>query len=553
MKSRIAFILIFVIIGLSLHSQDLKEWHLKDNTLYNLHSTNTEKAYKELLKQRNSEPVIVAVIDSGVDAEHEDLKNVLWVNTGEIPENNIDDDGNGYIDDVHGWNFIGGTDGQHVHHDTYEATRLYKKYKYKYETALPGRLNDDQLEEYHTYLKVKDDVESNLVKSKSALDKTEMEANMVITVLDSLITFMERDSANIEMLDSLDIPANSAAHVGRLVVKSLEDTGMELDDIPSLRADIKKDALENLDRYSNKVKYSYNVDYDPRPIVGDNYDDLDDTNYGNNDIEGPDAKHGTHVAGIIAADRKNDIGTKGVADHVQIMGVRVVPDGDERDKDVANAIRYAVDNGAQVINMSFGKGYSPNKKYVDDALRYAEKHDVLMVHGAGNSSMNVDSTSNFPNDDYEDNGWFLCRRDKAKNWIEVGALSDFNGENSIAPFSNYGKEDVDIFSPGMSIYSTIPDDNYEFLQGTSMAAPVVAGTAALLRSYFPSLKAEQVKEILMISSRKESEKVLKPGTEDLVHYYDISVSGGILDTYNAVKLALRTKGKKKVKKKETKA
>jgi len=281
--------------------------------------------------------------------------------------------------------------------------------------------------------------------------------------------------------------------------------------------------------------------------VGDDYSDPYQRDYGNNDYEGPDAFHGTHVSGIIAAERNNGIGINGVADMARIMTVRAVPNGDERDKDVASAIIYAVDNGASVINMSFGKGYSWNKKLVDEAVKYAAKKDVLLVHAAGNSAQNNDNTNNFPNDSYKKACWF-CKKGAYDNWIEVGALSNTTDENLPASFSNYGKEEVDLFAPGVAIYSTIPDNEYRNAQGTSMAAPVVAGVAALLRSYFPELTAKQVKEILLESATRIDMDVKKPGTQDLVPFSSLSVTGGTVNAYEAVKLAMETKGKKKIKK-----
>ena len=254
------------------------------------------------------------------------------------------------------------------------------------------------------------------------------------------------------------------------------------------------------------------------------------------------------MAGIIAAVRDNDLGIKGVANNVRIMSVRAVPDGDERDKDVANAIIYAVDNGASIINMSFGKGFSWDKEVVDKAVKYAAKKDVLLVHAAGNSSQNTDEEDNFPNDRYEKRGWF--RKKMAKNWLEIGALSWKPGENAVASFSNYAKGNVDLFAPGHQINSTTPDQNYQSLSGTSMAAPVTAGVAAVLRSYFPSLTAEQVKEIMMTTVTPVTQKVKKPGHKDgdaLVEFSSLSKSGGVVNAYLAVKKAMTVKGKKKVK------
>ncbi|MBT8219217.1 MAG: S8 family serine peptidase, partial [Bacteroidia bacterium] len=295
----------------------------------------------------------------------------------------------------------------------------------------------------------------------------------------------------------------------------------------------------------------YNPDYDSRKIVGDNYNDSRERYYGNNNVEGPDAFHGTFVAGIIAADHQNGIGARGVArSNVSIMAVRAVPDGDERDKDVANAIKYAVDNGASVINMSFGKSYSWDKQVVDEAVKYAIKKDVLIVHASGNDNKDNDSTDNFPNDEFEKRGLF--GKKNAKNFLEVGALNYETDDNMIASFSNYGDNEVDVFAPGVAIYSTSEHNSYKSSQGTSFAAPVVAGLAAIIRSHYPSLSAQQVKDILIDSSIPKSIKVRIPGqSEEKAYLKDISVSGGIINAYTAVKMASETKGKypkRKVKK-----
>ncbi len=301
------------------------------------------------------------------------------------------------------------------------------------------------------------------------------------------------------------------------------------------------------DYFDGQLNYYYNVDFNPRAeIVGDNYDDPYQRNYGNNDVQGPDAGHGTHVAGIIAASRGNEVGIQGVADNVRIMSVRAVPDGDERDKDVASAIIYAVDNGASIINMSFGKSYGWNKKVVDEAVKYAMKNDVLLVHAAGNDGKNTDVASNFPNDGFAKRGLFGPKI--AKNWIEVGALTYKGGEDAPATFSNYGKDNVDVFAPGYQILSTTPDQGYDKFSGTSMAAPVTAGVAAVLRSYFPELTAQQVKEIIEGSIVPQNQKVKQPGSGDLVSFSDLCKTAGVVSSYNAVKKAKTTKGKKKIKK-----
>ncbi len=506
----------------------------------------TERTYNELLKGKKSQKIVVAIIDSGVDAEHEDLKDVMWINPGEKPANGKDDDGNGYIDDVHGWNFIGGRDGNNVHHDTYEVTRLYGKYKYKYEHADRDKLTKKQQKEYDAFIEYKKVVDAEREKAQKNLDKINETKSMLTNAINALAEAAGGGALNADIIDSLARLQRPELMIGINVYKEATIAGEDIESVNDMKTLLTEELKGALDYYGGKLNYAYNPDYNTRLIVGDDYSNPYEKDYGNNDVEGPDAFHGTHVAGIVGASRTNSIGIKGVADNVAIMSVRTVPDGDERDKDVANAIRYAVDNGASVINMSFGKGQSWNKQVVDEAVQYAAKNDVLLVHAAGNSHQNNDVLGNFPNDSYEKKGLF-CKK-KAKNWIEVGALSFKPGEDMIATFSNYGKEEVDLFAPGVAIYSTIPDDKYKNAQGTSMASPVTAGVAAVLRSYFPDLSAEQVKDILMESVVPIENPVKVPGENKIKPASDLSVSGGIVNLYKAVQLAEQTKPKNKSKK-----
>ncbi len=496
----------------------------------------TEKAYQELLKGKTGETVVVAVLDSGVDYDHEDLKDIMWVNEGEIPGNGIDDDKNGYIDDIHGWNFLGGKDGENVSHENLEVTRLYVKYKEKYEGKDVSKLNRKEKAEYETYKEYEkviaekqEEVASNVMIYGRTYEAFKALGDAIGKNYDEIT---EEDVANFKSDDAM---LTQVATAVKGILAQGESYGT-----------IMKELKEISEYFSNQVEYHYNPEFDARHIVGDDPSNINQRNYGNNDVEGPDAGHGTHVAGIIAAIRDNNLGMSGVADNVRIMSVRTVPDGDERDKDVANAIRYAVDNGASVINMSFGKGASPYKEAVDDAVRYAAKHDVLLVHGSGNDNKEVFPDSNFPNDKYKKKGLF--RPKYAENWIEVGATSWKNDETITAEFSNYSSTYVDVFAPGVEIYSTKPGDNYENEQGTSMASPMVAGVAALLRSYFPDLTAEQTKDIIMQSVTPFSGKVNKPGTEETVSFKELSVTGGVVNVYKAVEIAKNTKGKKKGKK-----
>lgn len=505
-----------------------------------------EKTYKELLKNRGSATVVVAVIDSGVDAEHEDLENVMWVNPGEIAGNGIDDDGNGYIDDIHGWNFIGGPNGN-VNEDTYEVTRLYKKYKYKYDNIKSeDGLTKKEKAEYEKFQVYKKEVEESREQAQTNLDRIKGNESMIMGALDYLESIVGYEAVTQEVVDSIAKIEEQQAQVAGNIAKNLME---EAPTVPEMREAIKDQFKGAYDYYNGQLEYSFNPEFDPRDIVGDDYSDPTERIYGNNQVEGPDAFHGTHVAGIIGAERNNDLGINGVADNVQIMSIRTVPNGDERDKDVANAIRYAVDNGAQIVNMSFGKAFSWNEKVVEDAILYAMENDVLLVHAAGNSNQDNDTADNFPNDSYVKKFLFWKKDKEFSNWIEVGALNYINDENYVAPFSNYGKANVDIFAPGMAIYSTTPDNKYQNAQGTSMASPVVAGAAALLRSYFPTLSAEQVKEILLESSETSDMKVKKPGSDELVPFNELSVSGGKVNIYKAVQKAMMTPGENIVKRK----
>ncbi len=555
MKILVKTFILFLVAGNMVAQEDLKDWFHKDPSEGYM-GISTEKAYKAL-EGRSSQPVIVAIIDSGVDAEHEDLAKNMWINADEIPNNGIDDDNNGYIDDIHGWNFIGGPNGNNVGPDTYEVTRLYGKYKYKFASANPAILNKEDKKLYKKFLVWQEEVEKQRARAEKSIAEVGGVEATIMGAVDALASTLEKDSLDftLENINKIE-SSEQAITIGKNISNNFMSSG-EVKTVDDLKTALNEALDGDKKRQQDKLDYAYNPDFDPRStIVKDDYSNSSESVYGNNDVEGPDALHGTHVAGIVGAIRNNDIGMNGVANNVQIMSVRTVPDGDERDKDVANAIRYAVDNGASVINMSFGKGYSWDKEVVDEAVKYATKKDVLLVHAAGNSAQDNDVTGNFPVNKYDKAcGILWWKKKKSKNWIEVGALSYKSGEDAVATFSNYGQNNVDIFSPGVQIYATLPDNNYTYLQGTSMAAPVVAGVAAVLRSYFPSLKASQVKEIIMESAIPVDLKVKKPGdaSGDLVDFKTLSVQGGAINLHKAVQMAKQTKGKKKVKKKSNSA
>ncbi|MFN5438790.1 MAG: S8 family peptidase [Bacteroidota bacterium] len=538
------FFNIFLLISLSstaISQQYYKGWQHGDLDSNGVYGTSTERAYKDLIKSNPpKKKIIVAVIDSGIDTVHEDLKPVLWENKKEIPNNGIDDDKNGYKDDVHGWNFIGGKDGRNVGKDSYEGARIYYQLKKVFgnDSINEKNLDEEKANQFKLYKKVTAQLESQA-----------KEASMYVMILkdivaripsaDSLIkTAMSKSSYTGDELQNFksNEPQLSKARATMLGLfqqtRQMESTNIALITELMQFYEGEKSKVEALEKEPPQYR---------NDIVKDNYNDPNDRFYGNNDVMGTDASHGTHVAGIIGAVRGNDKGMDGIANHVQIMPIRAVPDGDEHDKDIANAIRYAVDNGALVINMSFGKSFSPQKKWVDDAVKYAESKGVLLVHAAGNDAKNIDVEDNFPSRNFNN--------DTSKvfaNWITVGASGAITDEIA-ASFSNYGKREVNVFAPGVKIYSTIPGGNtYGEKDGTSMAAPVVSGIAALLLSYYPDLSPRQLIEIFEKSSKKTDTPFSKPGAEEKTTLSELSISGAIVNTYEAFKLASTMKGERKI-------
>ena len=522
-----------------------KDWFNRDPSEgYNGLSTN--KLYDSVLKGKKSQTIIVAVLDSGVDGEHEDLKDIMWTNPGEIPGNGIDDDKNGYIDDIHGWNFLGGKDGKNISHETLELTRLYAKLRKIYGDKKEAEVADKA--EYKKYIEYRDLVEATRTESTKQIDRYKGIETEIMASLDAAEKALEGKPINVANVTAISKDNKEAARGKKVLLNMLEDG--EVANVDAARKDIKEQLAGAMEHFDNQLKYQYNPDFNDRAaIVGDNPENSYERYYGNNDSRGPDASHGTHVAGIIAASRNNGIGMDGVADNVRIMSVRCVPDGDERDKDVANAIIYAVDNGATILNMSFGKSYSYDKAAVDKAVRYAADHDVLIIHAAGNDANNNDEGGNFPTKKFEKRGG-LFKPKKANNWLEIGALSWKQGEDLPATFSNYGKKNVDVFSPGVAIYSTTPDNTYASYQGTSMASPACAGVAAIIRSYYPDLNADQVKEIIRESSVKSDNMVKLPSKSrdpkavpTMVKFSDLSNTGGFASSTNAAVMAAKTVAK----------
>jgi cell wall-associated protease len=535
MKKWSLLLLLLIVCQISF-SQNSLNWHWKDLTADSVHGISLQKAYKALATLPNKPAqVIVAVLDGGIDTNHIALKNLFWINKKEIPNNKIDDDRNGYVDDINGWNFLGGKDGRNIDNASDEKSRIYHKYKSLYEGQVvdTNSLNKIQKKQYLTWSKTAQEVE-----------------------------FSENDADN---LNYIKMATNAIKKLGATIIKELNDTNFTTEQLepfqPIGRVTLEakmaylrtvvilgvdkeapyKEVIQDLDEYiAGKEKAAISKTQAPAPIreevIKDNYFNFSDKYYGNNDITGPNAKHGTHVAGLVASIPDSNWLVQPYYPAIKIMGLRLVPDGDEYDKDVALGIRYAVDNGAKVINMSFGKSYSPEQAWVDSAIRYAAQKDVLIIHSAGNEYYDLNQKEVFPTP------YSSLFNDTAKNMITIGATSDPNISGSLlTDFSNYGSKIVDVLAPGDKIYSTLPGkNNYGYLRGTSMAAPIVSHIAAMIRSYFPTLTAIQVKEILLQSARNTADDAISyevPQHEESKTLNEMSKIGGIVNAANALELA----------------
>ncbi len=462
-----------------------------------------DKAYKELIKGKKGKKVIVAVIDSGIDIDHEDLDGVIWTNTKEVPNNGKDDDKNGYVDDIHGWNFLGDAYDEQLEYVRLLASENTSDPRYAEAQEL---LNTEQQTwtgrktQYDQIAQVVKNSDETLVNHLNKKDYTLEEVNAIKTedeALSQAIQMANRMNANGLTLSQAAVEINSA-----------------------------------LEQINERLNFHFNKNFSGRK-TNDDINNLSDTGYGNGNVKHVKKaeSHGTHVAGIIAAERNNGLGANGVANNVEIMSIRTVPNGDEYDKDVALAIRYAVDNGAQVINGSFGKSFSPHADWVRDAIKYASDNDVVFVHAAGNDSNNIDVKRNFP----DDNVNFV---EVSNTYIRVGALTSKYGSKMVSGFSNYGNKNVDIFAPGSAIYSTFPENEYKAISGTSMAAPAVAGLAALIRSQYPKLSAAQVKQVILDSGLHLTTKVVVGGDASNVKpFAELSKSGKIANAFNALIIA----------------
>ncbi|MFC6999848.1 S8 family peptidase [Rufibacter roseus] len=515
--------------GVPLDKIDKKylNWYNQDAKLDQIQGASVNQAYQQLLKGKQpKKKVVVAVIDSGVDIFHEDLKGRIWTNKKEIAGNGQDDDKNGYVDDVHGWGFLGTATGEDIEFETYEYVRILRDLSPKYANIKSNsEVPAGKMNEYKLYQEVKKKYDKELaeyVKTQENIIAFEKSLNYVETLL---AQHLKKEKHALTKEDVAGI-SSSDENVTRAKAWLLEKYDLGLS----------QEALKGMkEHYKRFLEYHLNLDFTPRKALADNVEDINDRGYGNSNVKGPRPNHGTPVSGIIAGIRNNNIGIDGIAENVEIMALRAVPSGDEYDKDIALAIRYAVDNGANIINMSFGKTYSPQKQLVDEAIKYAQEHNVLMVHSAGNDATNIDEEMHYPSKT-------TLVGEKVNNWIEVGASSMLLDENLAGKFSNYGQKTVDIFAPGVDVVSLFPENQYVKVDGTSFSGPVVSGVAALVWSYYPELTAAQLKDVLLKSATVHSNlKVNLPNrTSDKkkkAKFSSLSATGGLVNAYQALELA----------------
>ncbi len=532
-KQQLIFIslLLFFSSFVSTSQEVAKDWHLLDLKKDKISGISLEQAY-DLLKENNikTTPVIVAVLDSGLDIDHEDLSPAIWINKMEVIDNGTDDDANGYVDDINGWNFIGNKNGESLEAETLELTRLYRKYSAKFKDRNKFSIKPEDIQEYRYYLALMKEYDEGHAKLKKQILSSKEEFEYFNKLIPPLQKAINKDVFTKDELKKFKAHGQLTQNLKANFLRILERNKDK--DLTSVKLIKHYEGLKkSMKELETRLLFNYNLEFDGRKIVGDNYANLSEKFYGNADVS-KRSEHGTHVSGIIGAIRNNGKGINGIAKGAIIMPIRNTPMGDETDKDVANGIRYAVDNGAKIINMSFGKAYSPNKEIVDAAIKYAQEKGVLLIHGAGNDNKNTDLYYSYPSPLFEDGTI-------ATNWIEVGASSVNLDEKLAATFSNYGKQSVDIFAPGVDIYSTLPNNAYDTRSGTSMAAPVVSGVAALLLSHFSHLSPEQVKEIILASGTEHHLQVNIPGSDDQkITFSSLSKSGKIINAYKAVKLAL---------------
>ena len=507
-NTAITIVVLDIVISVSGFAQEKpKDWFNEEFELSTARGISIDHFY-DIIDSTDLEKVVVAVIDNGVDIYHEDLKHAIWVNDGEVADNQIDDDHNGYIDDVNGWNYLGNPSGENVNHANLEITRLYRFYSKKFDSVNVDTLSANDIEDFVQFKEIENAFEKETRKIKKQFE----EYSQLAALYSGAMSYMEKKFGTSEFTINELLSYETESLDEKQVIEFLlmaEKEGL---------SEYLKDGESYFD---NALNYHYNIDFNPRAIVNEAILDSAGVMYGNNQVWASKPDHGTHVAGIIAANRNNDIGISGIATNALIMPLRAVPDGDERDEDIARAILYAADNGAQIINMSFGKKYSPNSKMVEDAIDYALSKDILLIHAAGNEAVNIDEEFHYPRGIKKNNK-------SKKGFLTVGAHTMKDSTYILADFSNYGGKSVDILAPGEDIYSTISGNEYKRYSGTSMAAPVVSGLAAIYRGKYPDKSAQQIKKLIQKSLLKYKNIKTKID-EDKVELKSVVRHPGFLD------------------------
>jgi cell wall-associated protease len=555
MKFFKSIFLVFAILNLTFcYSQSekdiLKFWQQKDFLKDNIPGISLDKWYEKNKLQPKKTTIVVAVIDTQIDLNHEDLKNQIWTNINEIPNNNIDDDHNGYVDDINGWSYLSAKNGSYVVWANFEYVRMVRKWQPIFQDKIESEILNENLQDFKEYSRAVKFLEKNNKFYNNWLKSLKYKNSIFKQSKDTLKYFFPKENYSIKNLDSLykiykindktyrqrrDDNDKDLGALINVMINSLELNQKTFENVV--------DSYQQIDSIVNK---NLNINFNDRSTLGDKINILD-KNYGNGNVSANIKgirslkDHCTEVSGIIAGNRKNNIGINGFSDNIKIMPLHISCSGDENDKDIANAIRYAVDNGAKVINMSFGKEFSVHKEWVFEALQYAEKHQVLAIHGSGNDKSNVDNDSNYPNDNAFNGSQEICN-----NFINVGSTSQRMDSSFVSAFSNYGKKNVDLFAPGEEIYTTSAENKYKTDSGTSLAAPMVSGTAALIWLYYPKLTVQEVKQIILDSGSSYDIEVIVPGTKDKkVKFSELSKSGKVLNVFNAMQMAGEMSKKKK--------
>lgn len=532
-----------------LTSLQLQTWYQKDYQEDTIPGISLDKWYRLNKKQPQNNNIIVAVIDTQIDINHEDLQGQLWTNNNEIPNNGIDDDHNGYIDDSNGWSFTGTKSGGYVVWNRYEYVRIVQEWGSLFKDKKDSQIDPKDLYRYQEYKRALKKLDEKEKYTKNWLKSLNHDIAIYPVVKDTLKYFFPKEDYTYKQLDSLykiykindkryrqrrdDNDKDLGALISYMMVNLSVDQNLE-------------DMIDEQTQLDSVLNKNLNLNYNERLLIGDNPAVLE-KGYGNNNVSNnkaghrPIQDHCTKMAGIIGANRENNLGIKGIIQDVKIMPLNISPSGDENDKDITMAIRYAVDNGAKIINMSFSKQFSLHQEWVKEAFKYAEDHNVLLVRSAGNESDDIDKVVYYPTDTNLDDGKEFC-----SNFIIVGSVTHKLDSTFVSEYSNYGKQNVDLFAPGDEIYSTASKNSYEFDSGTSMSVPMVSGTAALIWSYYPNLTAAQVKQIIMESGSSYDLQVIVPGTEDKkAPFSELSKSGKVLNVYNAMQLAKKVSKKGK--------